>query len=318
MLEIGLIGCGNVVKKSHIESYRQLSDLVRIAALVDKSIESSREIAQEFDVQIFSDISQLKDKHLDCVIISLPIGVTFPITRHFLSIGIPCITEKPGAKNYAEAEELVALARKNSTPFSFVQNYLFGSKQLQTFASLDSIGDVKFVRLESPNSGYGSQDSSFDMAWRHDRTMSGERGCLQNHGFHEIYLALHLNKNPVDRVFAAKQNICYKTDLEDLANVSLIHRNHGISQITVGFLHGREAKRVEEVHGEYGTISLENPPQTLQIKKEYSHTRYFRERFMELTSQGTFYDNVNEFLEIHKILDAAYKSMETGEVVKLC
>lgn len=317
MLKLGLIGCGNVVQKSHIHAYKSLQELISVEIVSDIDLEKAKIVAQKLSAESTINYKELFKRNLDCIVVSVPIGISSQINLEVLEHKIPLITEKPGASNYEEALQLVTFSRENNVPFSFVQNYIYGTKYLQALEMLDKIGTVFYTRLENPNAGYGSKSSTFDMSWRLSPNLAGHRGCLLNHGFHEIYLALHFNKSPVKSIFATARNFNYEPPLEDIALAILEHENGSISQITVGFLHKLITTSVEEVHGTNGSINIHNMKVAEKTKKEYSHTRFFRERFTELTTQGKFHNNLDEFLTIHSIIDACYKSIDSGQKVFL-
>ncbi|MBI5065664.1 Gfo/Idh/MocA family oxidoreductase [Candidatus Woesearchaeota archaeon] len=314
MLKLGLIGCGNVVERSHLQSYRDLKELVKVEAVSDLDENKAKKVCAEFGAEYFNNYKEMLNKNLDCVIVSVPIHLTQNIVSNVLKAGKAAITEKPGASNYEEALELVSLSRQNKVPFTFVQNYLYGTKQMQAIEASKNIGEIFLTRLENVCHGYGALEKNFDMGWRLNKS---NRGCLLNHGFHEIYLMLHLNPSPVESIYAVRRNFCYNSTEEDLAIVVAKHKNNGITQITNGFLHNiKETVSVEEIHGTKGSIDIKNPPEILKLEKEYSHTRFFREKFLEL-QKGSFKDNLAEFLTIHKILDAAYDSMNQQNEVFL-
>jgi predicted dehydrogenase len=86
-------------------------DGVRLVAVADPS-PASRRAARQLGVETCRDYRELSGR-IDAAIVAAPTQVHKEIALHLLSQGVHLLVEKPLARTAAEAEELVAAARRN-------------------------------------------------------------------------------------------------------------------------------------------------------------------------------------------------------------
>ncbi len=87
MLKLGLIGCGNVVERSHLQSYRELKELVKVEAVSDLDENKAKKICTEFGAEYFKNYKEILNKDLDCIIVAVPIHLTLNIVNDILKSG---------------------------------------------------------------------------------------------------------------------------------------------------------------------------------------------------------------------------------------
>ncbi len=104
-LSIAILGAG-LIGRQHIERMSQSSDCV-LVAIVDPVINSDE--AQTFGVPVYSELSQLLEKHdLDGIIIATPNALHAEQALQCLDAGLAVLIEKPIAHNCTAALPLLA------------------------------------------------------------------------------------------------------------------------------------------------------------------------------------------------------------------
>lgn len=105
-----VIGVG-YLGKFHAEKYTKLSNS-KLTAVCDFNAKRAEEIAQIYNAIPYNDYRQLIGK-VDAVSIAATTSMHYEIAKFFLENKVHVLLEKPITKTVAEAEELIALARKN-------------------------------------------------------------------------------------------------------------------------------------------------------------------------------------------------------------
>src|SRR5438874_6273291 len=111
-LNVGVIGTGRM-GRLHARVYSQMPQ-VKLAGVYDANFEAAREAAEQYDTQPFEKLDGLL-ADVSAVTIATPTLTHLEMARACLSRRIPCLIEKPLAKDSVEARKIVELARQNST-----------------------------------------------------------------------------------------------------------------------------------------------------------------------------------------------------------
>lgn len=108
-MKVGIIGIGKL-GSIHLRIYRELNQISKVYI-----VESAPEKLKEHnDIEGFSNYRDLLGK-VDLVSIATPTFSHFEIAKFFLENKIPTFVEKPIAQNIKEANQLIAIAKKNKT-----------------------------------------------------------------------------------------------------------------------------------------------------------------------------------------------------------
>jgi predicted dehydrogenase len=97
----------------HARVYSQMPQ-VKLIGLYDANPEAAREAAEQYETQPFENIEGLLG-NVSAVTIATPTLTHLEMARACLSRRIPCLIEKPLAKDSVEGRKIVELARQNST-----------------------------------------------------------------------------------------------------------------------------------------------------------------------------------------------------------
>jgi len=110
-LNLGVIGVGHL-GYHHARIYHDMENIA-LAGVADPNPEARAKIQQDFDgVPVYENAADLLATGLDGVSIVAPTSEHFALTKQALAAGVNVLVEKPMAATVAEAEDMVAAARK--------------------------------------------------------------------------------------------------------------------------------------------------------------------------------------------------------------
>jgi len=109
-VRVGVIGCGRM-GKLHARVYSQMPR-VQVTAIYDDSPEAALAVADQYNLPQAESLERLLDV-VDAVTIAVPTRFHLEIAQQCLPRQIACLIEKPLAKDTAEAQQIVDLARKH-------------------------------------------------------------------------------------------------------------------------------------------------------------------------------------------------------------
>ena len=114
-IRVGIIGAGGIVGSVHIPGLRRMPG-VEIVAVANRSLESSRRAADEFDIpRAYADWEQLLgDKGIDAVLIGTWPYMHRDITLAALDSGRHVLCQARMANNTAEAREMLAASQRHA------------------------------------------------------------------------------------------------------------------------------------------------------------------------------------------------------------
>lgn len=119
-------------------------DGVDLVGVVDPRPDQGQQIAERFDTQWYSDVSELP-KGLDGAVIATPTIYHVEPAQYFLKSGIATLVEKPLAANLASANQLHELAQEHDTVLQVghVERFNPAFEEAQKVC-----GDVKYLRCQ--------------------------------------------------------------------------------------------------------------------------------------------------------------------------
>ncbi len=115
-LRVGVVGCG-AFGRNHARVYRDLhrdaSQNVEFVGVADCDSAQAGTIAAEFSTQAFRTPEELIAAGVEAASVAVPTVSHLEVARKLLENGVDVLIEKPLAASVAEADELIALARKH-------------------------------------------------------------------------------------------------------------------------------------------------------------------------------------------------------------
>ncbi|MCW3996523.1 MAG: Gfo/Idh/MocA family oxidoreductase [Candidatus Bathyarchaeota archaeon] len=145
---MGIIGLGHMGQLHMLNAMRVNN--VRVIAGADKS-EKNRRFAERFHVKTYDDYTKLiESEALDAVVISLPNFLKKESVFHAAEKGLNIFLDKPMARNFSEAQEIAAKAKKENVRLMVGVNYRYFPCTQKLKKKLDSgeIGDPVIVTSE--------------------------------------------------------------------------------------------------------------------------------------------------------------------------
>lgn len=331
-VKVALIGNGYIANR-HACGLRTLPN-VEIVAVVGLHIETAQTFADKYNIkEATTDVSTIFNREdIDAVIIGTPNKFHAPYAIEFLNKGKDVFLEKPMAMNAKEG----LLIKKASD----VNNRLVMVGHMWRFDT-----DVNFVKdiVDSgklghiiKTKGYGIHENWGPAGWFSQKELAGG-GALADMGVHAIDTARYILGDPKPvKVYAKIGTYFGNYDVDDSGIVIISWENGTESIIECGWwqphMDGPEAGT-----GVFGTKGYANIFPTFLKYKVGGFFGKFNARFPERKEhcdQSIYNRQMESFINclrsrkqpvpgliegqiILDIVDAAYKSSETGEVINL-
>lgn len=215
-----VVGLGVIALARHLPAYGYMQN-VAITAICDAD-DMALKAATRLCCKAakYSDFSRLFEKEaLDFVDICVPSYLHSIVAKEALRRGIHVIVEKPLATSFADAAELVNLAKKNHVQLIAMHTFKFYDSVRRAKGLLESgiFGQAKaFTTTVSHYLGNSARDS-----W-----IRRTGGPLWEYGIHYLYLAQYLMGQVVDISVSAAQG-----NPEDNATINIRHEGGANSTI---------------------------------------------------------------------------------------
>ena len=174
-IRVGIIGAGGIVGSTHIPGLRRMPG-VEIVAVANRSLESSRRAATEFNIpRAYADWEQLLAAGgIDAVLIGTWPYMHRSVTLAALASGRHVLCQARMANNAAEAHEMLAASRRQPNLVCQLVPSSSGysiDRALMSLIADGRVGDVLSVEVQRLQRGFAEFGGEFD--WRHDPEFSG-------------------------------------------------------------------------------------------------------------------------------------------------
>lgn len=351
-LKVGLIGLGGICGGPHMTGYDTMDnvEIVAICDIIPEKIDKFKERFGMPDVASFTDYKELlKVEGLDFVDICTPNYLHSIIAVEALEMGINVFCEKPDAVSSAEAQRMMDAAEKSGKKLMVMRNnrYRKTAKYLKKFIEDGKMGEIYCGRCGwqrrrgIPGKG----------GWFTTKEQSGG-GPLIDLGVHMIDLSIWLMGNPTPVAVSGCTYAKFAdNDVSDSVNSDFGEKNANgifdVEDLAMGFIkfdNGAclqiEFSWASNVEKENIFVELRGTKAGMEFKDD--NVKIFTESDGTLEDiipkvtdvPGIHGDNIKHFADVLqngiepdftpiqgvnmiKILEAMYKSAETGEEVKL-
>lgn len=343
MLRIGLIGCGRIGTKKHIEALIENVDKIETVAFCDIEKEKAQRCAKIFEertgkrVEVETNYKKLlKREDIDAVAIATESGLHYEITMEALTNGKHVLVEKPMALSTKHADEMIELAKRKNLKLGVCFQNRFNPpiQELRKKVEEGAFGKIYYgvatIRWNR-NEGYYKQAS-----WR--GTWEQDGGALMNQCTHNIDLLQWMLGGEIEEVYGVIRNFRHPyIEAEDFGGAIIKFRGgkvgvvEGTTSIYPRNLHeklgifgergtvvigGLAVNRIEEwrFEGEEGHPFMNLPdPDTVYGN---GHVKLYRD-FVEAIEDGREpYITGEEGKKAVEIVLAIYRSAMTGKPVK--
>ncbi len=341
LVRVGIIGTGGIARFAHIPGYKAQPD-VEIVAFCDVVPGRAEAAAKEFGVpKAYTDYREMLAKEqLDAVSVCTPNFAHKEATIAALEAGCHVLCEKPIAMNLQEGKEMVEAARKAGKTLQVGLNNRFHPESLtiKRFAEAGEFGEIYYGeavylrRRGIPTWGVFTQ-----------KELQGG-GALIDIGVHVLDRTLWFmgNPKPVAVMGATYANFGKRTDLAtpsgmwdaerfnvDDMGVAMVRFENGATLILKASWDGHiedsfTETRILGTHGGavmsplkifkdmHGTMVNITPA---GLPKVQTHTKEIEHFIAVVRGEAECMVKPEEVLDVQAILDAIYKSAETGREV---
>jgi predicted dehydrogenase len=220
-LRVGVVGVG-YLGKFHAEKYAAIPG-IKLAGLADTLPERAREWAYKLGTEAFSSHRSLLGK-VDAVSVAVPTDRHYLVAKDFLEAGCDVLVEKPISLTLEEAEELIALARKNGRILQVGHLERFNPAILAVREKVRAPLFIESHRL-TPFRGRGTEvDVVLDLM------------------IHDLDIILSFVRSPVKNIHAV--GVPVLTDRADIANARLEFGAGSVANLTASRISFEDRRRI--------------------------------------------------------------------------
>ncbi len=220
-IRAGVIGVG-YLGRWHAEKYADLEN-VDLVGVVDVDEAQGRAVAEKLGTRAYTDYTALIGL-VDAVSIAVPTPLHYEVAKAFLENGVDVLIEKPITTTVKQADELIAIARR--------QNRIIQVGHLERFnpavvAARDLICDPVFIESNRLSI---FQPRGTDVSVVHDLMI------------HDIDLILHFVKSDIRYCHALGTPLV--TDSVDIANAHIEFQNGAVANVTASRISGKTERKI--------------------------------------------------------------------------
>ena len=208
-LPVGVIGTGRM-GRLHTRVYGQMPQ-VKLVGVYDANPDAAREAAEQYDTRSFTNLDELLAQ-VSAVTVATPTITHLEMARACLARRVPCLIEKPLAKDSHEARQIVELSRQHGTLVQVGHIERF-NPAVRAMSRLGIVPRFIEVNRISP------------LTFR-----SIDVGVVLDMMIHDIDIVLKLSASRVSRVDAIGVSII--GDVEDVCNARLEFENGCVANLT--------------------------------------------------------------------------------------
>ncbi|MFK5972043.1 MAG: Gfo/Idh/MocA family oxidoreductase [Flavobacteriaceae bacterium] len=332
-IKVALIGSG-FIADYHARGLLAIPH-VEMVAVVSKNIDNAKKFALKYKIKdAFDTISSiLKNDEIDAVIISTPNHLHAPQTIEFLKTAKDVFLEKPMGMNAEEGKQITKVAKEHNQLVMLGHMWRFDADTNYIKNSIESGKLGKIFKTKA----YGIHENWGPSGWFTKKELAGG-GALADMGVHAIDTTRYLIGDPKPiKVYARIATHFGDYDVDDTAIIHITWDNGVESSIESGWWHphmdGPEAS--SGIFGTKGYASLF--PTFLKLKKgeedsekiipdlpkredhcdQIIYTRQMEHFVACIKNRKQPNPGLLEGQIVMNIVDAAYESARTGEVVNL-
>ena len=340
-----LIGCGRI-SKNHIAAAIANQDIMTLAAVCDPVTERAEKKAADYFAAtgkkpaVYADYRKmLEEMEIDSCAIATESGYHARIALDCIRAGKHTLVEKPMALSTADAEQMIAEAKKNGVTLGVCHQNRFNAPVQQLHKALE---DGRFGRLVSGSARilWNRTMPYYEQApWR--GTWAQDGGTLMNQCIHGIDLLQWSLGGEPDTIMAMTGNFLRDIEAEDFGAILIRFKNGAIGMVEgTACIYPKNLEETLSVSGATGTVvigglavnrmetwNFETPAaQDAEVEKlagtdpkdvyGSGHNALYRNFLAAADAHTDPLVSGTEAIKAMKIILAAYKSQKTGLPVK--
>jgi predicted dehydrogenase len=326
-IKFAIAGAGYIAN-IHAQAIRNQKD-AELVAVVEKFLPKATTFSKKFSLKRRYETIEdmLKDGDVDILVIGTPNFLHAPQAIAALNAGLHVMVEKPMAMNVKEAEKMVEASQNSGSRLLVAHCWRFDNDVLWLKSKVNKLG--KIIRTK----GYGVHVNWGPVGWFTQKALAGG-GALVDMGIHALDTARFLLGDPRPISVYAMIGTYYKPFNVDDTGVMIVNWDNGtISYIESGWWqpHADGPEAATQFYGTNGYGQLF--PTRLELGNKIIDPQFPFPR-QEHCPQDMYNNQMAYFLKCiktgqvpvpggaeglinMKIVDAAYKSAETGKVINV-
>ena len=152
-LKVGIIGCGGIAEGKHLPAIKKNGNF-EVLAFCDLDEEKALKMKAEYGTEtakIFTDYTQLLKENLEAVYVLTPNSSHASISIAAMKADKHVMCEKPMAKTYAEAKEMVEVAQQTGKILTvgYQNRYRGDSEYLKRSCANDDLGEIYYAKAHA-------------------------------------------------------------------------------------------------------------------------------------------------------------------------
>ncbi|GBC96082.1 scyllo-inositol 2-dehydrogenase (NADP(+)) [bacterium HR16] len=341
MIEVGVIGYGYAGRAFHCPLITQAEGL-HLAAVSSRDADRREQARRQWNVRVYTQPEELlADERIQLVVIATPHHTHHALGKMALLAGKHVVIDKPFTITTAEADDLIAEARKRNLLLSVFHNRRWDWDYLTVRHVIEQglLGEV--WQVESCVGRYGHSSR-----WRARRESMGS--LLHDWGAHLVDQAIQLMGLP-QQVMAWRHFRVWQSDVESFIRAVLDYGQGRTFTVEVNYLRAAERARWYVLGDRGGLVKYGLDPQEkaliagdiTQAQEPPEHRAHLWLREDDQTIERTiesvrgdwreYYRNIARVLlqgeelavkpeearEVIRVIEAALQSAETGKPVLL-
>lgn len=285
-LQIGVLGCANIAKRSVIPAILTIPEF-ELVAIASRSLSKANEFAQLFNCEAVEGYQNLLDrKDIDIIYMPLPTGLHQEWVLKSLEAGKHILVEKSLAMSYPSAQLMVKKAQENN--LLLMENFMFLYHGQHHFVK-QLIADGKIGELRCFRSSFGFPPLANDN-FRYDKALGG--GALLDAAAYTVRASQLFLGNDLTVAASNLNDNNYNVDI--FGGAFLQSKNGAFSEVAFGFDNFYQCNY--ELWGSKGKITAQRaftpsadfkPTITLEVQGEVFN--------YEVNAENHFVNILNEF-----------------------
>jgi predicted dehydrogenase len=330
--KVAVVGLGGIAQLYHIPILSSLKN-IELTAVADINKNRLKSVGEKFGIKKqYTDYMEMLDREeFDAAVIATPTNTHLEIALECLKNKKDVLIEKPIARNYAEAKEILAAGKKYKKTVMIGMNlrYRPDAMLMKSLISSGDLGEIFYIRC-----GWLRKQSS-DEKWFFNKNQSGG-GVIIDLGILLLDLSLWMMDDYKIKSASVQKYNHNTKDVEDSAIGLIRLENDRIISFEVSWgLHSewdkfhlaafgtrggtahlnplRAYKRLESSHIDYTLSNTTNPVN--MFKKSYENE--LKHFIGAVRENNSIISSADDAASMMKLLEALYKSAELKKEVNL-
>lgn len=312
-LRLAFVGCGDFARITAIAA--KLNPHIKLAACFDINKDAAIKFAKANGINnICNSYDEILASDVDAVYLPVPHFLHYDYIKKALNTNKHVFTEKPLCLTTNEAKELIEISNEKKLILSvnFHNRYSRKVQRLVKNSKSNRLGEHIFTNITVPwhrDEKYMNKDS-----WHGKKELSGG-GTLITQGIHALDIGIMCGGGEVISLYGSASNFKFlDVETEDTFTLTINFDNNSTLHFNSTMAFTKDEPAQIDYYGTNGSMKVKLPSTIGFIKAVYKSLEDFRK------SSITGYKPLNHcenFLKITEIVEKAYLSAETGEVIHI-